>query len=139
MPISTAKLEDRVCSMARRLEVPVNEICEVEFVDERKIKRVRRAMKSIEVVNALAETFRILGDPTRMRIAFALSREELCVCDLANLLEVSQSAVSHSLRTLRQMRLVRFRKKGKIVYYSLDDDHISHLIQDGLRHVEESM
>jgi ArsR family transcriptional regulator len=72
-----------------------------------------------------------------MRLAFALSREELCVCDLANLLGISQSAVSHSLRSLRQMRLVRFRKEGKTVYYSLDDDHVAHLIDDGLRHVEE--
>ncbi|HYM00873.1 MAG TPA: metalloregulator ArsR/SmtB family transcription factor [Blastocatellia bacterium] len=107
------------------------------FVDERRVKRVQRAMKPIEVVTALAEMFKILGDPTRMRIAFALSREELCVCDLAHLLGVSQSAVSHSLRSLRQMRLVRFRKEGKTVYYSLDDDHVAHMIDDGLRHVEE--
>jgi DNA-binding transcriptional ArsR family regulator len=113
------------------------DVCEVEFVDERKVRRVQRAMKPMEVVTALAEMFKILGDPTRMRIAFALSREELCVCDLANLLGVSQSAVSHSLRSLRQMRLVRFRKEGKTVYYCLDDDHIAHLIDDGLRHVEE--
>jgi ArsR family transcriptional regulator, lead/cadmium/zinc/bismuth-responsive transcriptional repressor len=67
----------------------------------------------------------------------ALSREELCVCDLAKLFGVSQSAVSHSLRALRQMRLVRFRKEGKIAYYALDDDHIAHLLDEGFRHVEE--
>jgi len=71
------------------------------------------------------------------KIAFALSREELCVCDQANLLCVSQSAVSHSLRALRQMRLVRFRKEGKIAYYALDDEHIAHLLDEGFRHVEE--
>ena len=94
-------------------------------------------MKPPETVSALAETFRVLGDPTRLRIAFALSREELCVCDLATLLGVSQSVVSHSLRALRQMRLVRYRKAGKIAYYALDDAHIASLIGEGFRHVEE--
>lgn len=123
--------------MAVRAVQPVSDACEVEFVDEARVKRVRRAMKTSDAVSALAETFKILGDPTRVRIAFALAREELCVCDLANLLGVSQSAVSHSLRALRQMKLVRFRKQGKIAYYTLDDEHISHLIDEGFRHVEE--
>jgi DNA-binding transcriptional ArsR family regulator len=116
---------------------PVADSCEIEFVDERKVKSVRRAMKSDDAVGMLAETFKILGDPTRVRIAFALAREELCVCDISNLLNVSQSAVSHSLRTLRQMKLVRFRREGKIAYYTLDDEHISHLLDEGFRHVEE--
>jgi DNA-binding transcriptional ArsR family regulator len=85
----------------------------------------------------LAETFKILGDATRIRIAYALSLEELCVCDVANLLGMSNSAVSHSLRALRQMKLVRMRKDGKIAYYALDDDHIGNLLQEGFRHVEE--
>ena len=91
-----------------------------------------------EAVSALAEIFKVLGDPTRIRIAYALAREELCVCDIANLLGVSQSAVSHSLRALRQMKLVRFRKDGKIAYYALDDEHVSRLLEDGFRHVEET-
>ena len=111
--------------------------CEVEFVDEQRVKRVKRAMKSHDATALLAETFRVLGDPTRVRIAFALSREELCVCDLANLLGASQSAVSHSLRALRQMKLVKFRREGKIAYYSLDDDHIRQLLDLGFDHVEE--
>lgn len=123
--------------MGARAVQPVSDACEIEFVDEKKIRRVRRVMKSADAVAALAETFKVLGDPTRVRIAFALAREELCVCDLANLLSVSQSAVSHSLRTLRQMKLVRFRKEGKIAYYSLDDDHITNLLDEGFRHVEE--
>jgi DNA-binding transcriptional ArsR family regulator len=94
-------------------------------------------MKTATAVGALAETFRVLGDPTRLRIVFALSREELCVCDLATLLGVSQSVVSHSLRALRQMRLVRYRKVGKIAYYALDDEHIASLVGEGFRHVEE--
>lgn len=123
--------------MAARGTQQVADSCEIEFVDERKVKRVRRAMKSDEAVGTLAETFKILGDPTRVRIAFALAREELCVCDISNLLGVSQSAVSHSLRALRQMKLVRFRKEGKIAYYTLDDEHISYLLDEGFRHVEE--
>lgn len=115
----------------------ISDACEIEFVDERKVKRVARAMKSDEAFAALAEIFKVLGDPTRIRIAFALSREELCVCDLANLLGASQSAVSHSLRVLRQMKLVRFRKEGKIAYYALDDEHIAQLLEQGVRHAEE--
>ena len=86
-------------------------------------------------IQLLADTFGLLGDPTRVRIVFALSREELCVCDLAKLVGASQSAVSHSLRALRQLRIVRFRKAGKIAYYSLDDEHVSKLITDGVDHV----
>ena len=123
--------------MPKRYTVPVADACEVEFVDERKVKRVRRAMKSPEAVAALAETFKLLGDPTRIKIAFALSHEELCVCDLAHLVGASQSAVSHSLRALRQMKLVAFRKEGKIAYYRLDDDHIARLLEDGFGHIEE--
>ena len=123
--------------MSAQLIRPISDTCEIDFIDGRKVKRVARAMKPAELVGALAETFKILGDPTRVRIAFALAREELCVCDLANLLGVSQSAVSHSLRTLRQMKLVRFRREGKIAYYTLDDEHIARLIDEGFRHVEE--
>lgn len=115
----------------------VSDACEIEFVDARKVQNVAGAMKSGAAVNLLAETFKVLGDPTRLRIVFALSREELCVCDLANLFGVSQSAVSHSLRVLRQMTLVKYRKDGKIAYYSLDDDHIARLLEEGFRHVEE--
>lgn len=123
--------------MTTRAVSAIDDACEVEFVDERKVKRVQKAMKRGEAIALLAETFKILGDPTRIKIAFALSKEELCVCDLANLLGASQSAVSHSLRVLRQMRLVKFHKKGRTAFYSLDDEHISHLLAEGFRHVEE--
>lgn len=125
--------------MVMRASTPDQDACEIEFIDERKVKRVRRQMKSNEAVFKLAETFKLLGDPTRVKIAFALSREELCVCDLANLLGASQSAVSHSLRSLRQMKLVRFRKEGKTTYYALDDDHIANLLNVAFSHVEESV
>ena len=88
-------------------------------------------------VAALAETFKVLGDGTRVRILDALSRSELCVCDLAGLLELSESAVSHQLRLLRGMRLVRPRRDGRMMYYSLDDQHIVGLFTQGLEHVEE--
>lgn len=94
-------------------------------------------MKTGPSIAALSETFRVLGDPTRLRIVHALSGGELCVCDLANVLGASQSTVSHSLRALRQLRLVRYRKEGKIAYYAIDDAHIASLVTQGFRHVEE--
>jgi DNA-binding transcriptional ArsR family regulator len=112
-------------------------VCEIEFVNAEKVASASNAMKSIQAVALLAETFKALGDPTRIRISFALAKEELCVCDLANLIGVSQSAVSHSLRVLRQLKLVKFRKEGKIAYYTLDDEHIEHLLDEGFRHVDE--
>lgn len=113
------------------------ELDESEFVDGPKVRRVRKAMKSHAAVLLLAETFKILGDPTRIKIAFALAQQELCVRDIATLFELSESAVSHSLRSLRQMKLVRVRKDGKVAYYTLDDEHITHLLDEGFRHVEE--
>ncbi len=116
---------------------PNDDACEVNVVDARKVTSVRRKMHPAEAVQLLAETFRVLGDPTRVKIVFALAHEELCVCDLATIVGASQSAVSHSLRALRQMDLVRYRKEGKIAYYSLDDEHIGRLIEDGFEHVHE--
>jgi ArsR family transcriptional regulator len=86
---------------------------------------------------SLAETFRVLGDQTRVRILDALSRSELCVCDIARLVGLSESAISHQLRLLRGMRLVRPRRAGRMVYYSLDDQHIVRLFEQGLEHVQE--
>jgi ArsR family transcriptional regulator len=86
---------------------------------------------------ALAETFRMLGDPTRVRILDALTRDEVSVCDLAERLGVTQSAVSHQLRLLRSMRLVRSRRDGRHIYYIVDDDHIAKLFKQGLDHVQE--
>ena len=88
-------------------------------------------------VQALADTFRILGDPTRVRIVDALSTGELCVCDIAEHVGMSESAVSHQLRLMRAQRIVRGRREGRCVYYTLDDQHILSLFQQGLRHVLE--
>jgi DNA-binding transcriptional ArsR family regulator len=84
----------------------------------------------------LAELFKVLGDFTRIKIIYALSKKELCVCDIAEVLQMSQSSISHQLRTLRSFRLVKYRKEGKGVYYSLDDEHISELFNSGLEHIE---
>jgi ArsR family transcriptional regulator, lead/cadmium/zinc/bismuth-responsive transcriptional repressor len=89
-------------------------------------------------VEALADTFRVLGDPTRVRILDALSGGELCVCDIASLVGISESAVSHQLRLLRGMRLVRPRRAGRLVYYAVDDQHILELLKQASTHVEES-
>ncbi len=111
--------------------------CEIVYVDHKKVSSVIRRMKPEPVVQRIAETFKVLGDPTRTKIIFALSAAELCVCDIASLLNTTRSAVSHQLRILRNMRLVKYRKEGKMVFYSLDDSHINNLFTECLRHVEE--
>ena len=98
---------------------------------------LRRTLIAGASVESLAETFRVLGDATRVRILDALSRSELCVCDIARLVGLSESAVSHQLRLLRNMRLVRTRRAGRMVYYALDDQHIVRLFEQGLEHVQE--
>ncbi len=111
--------------------------CEVQLVDELKVRRAARNLEPASAVLDLADTFKLLGDPTRLKIVLALSHEELCVCDLASVLGASQSAVSHSLRLLRQLDIVRFRRVGKCAYYTLDDEHIGRLLAEGFRHVNE--
>jgi DNA-binding transcriptional ArsR family regulator len=114
------------------------EACDVFHLDPAKVARLRAALIAEPSVAALAETFRVLGDPTRVRLLDALSHGELCVCDLATLVGLSESATSHQLRLLRTLRLVRTRRAGRMVYYALDDHHIMALFKQGLRHVEEA-
>ncbi len=99
------------------------------------LESAQRSAQPEQVVNRLAATFKVLGDPTRTRIVFALLQTELCVGDIAALVGLSMSAVSHQLRILRNFELVKVRKEGKMAYYSLDDVHIEHLVAEGLRHV----
>jgi ArsR family transcriptional regulator, lead/cadmium/zinc/bismuth-responsive transcriptional repressor len=113
-------------------------VCEITCIDGRKVASIKKVLPPDEVLLSVAETFRVLGDGTRAKIIHALSLEELCVCDIASLLSTTKSAVSHQLRVLRNMRIVRFRKTGKIVYYSLDDSHIEKLFNEALNHVMES-
>jgi len=98
---------------------------------------LKAALLADESVLALADTFRILGDATRVRILDALSRSELCVNDIARLLSLSESAVSHQLRVLRGVRLVKPRRSGRMIFYALDDQHIVRLFAQGLEHVQE--
>jgi len=116
---------------------PAADTCDVFHLDPARVSAVRARLLGEEAVTALAGTFRLLGDSTRVRILDALSRSELCVCDLARLLGLTQSAVSHQLRLLRGMRLVRPRREGRMVFYILDDQHIVRLFAQGLEHVEE--
>jgi DNA-binding transcriptional ArsR family regulator len=119
-------------------ELTQTEVCGVFHLDPVRLRELARGLMRQESAVALAESFRLLGDLTRVRILDALSKGELCVCDLANLLGLSASAVSHQLRLLRSVRLVRPRRSGRMVYYALDDQHITHLFEEGLRHVEEA-
>ncbi|HVP57333.1 MAG TPA: metalloregulator ArsR/SmtB family transcription factor [bacterium] len=105
------------------------------YLDQDRVARVRGAMVGDAIVQGLAETFKAIGDPTRTKMLYVLGREELCVGDLAALLGMSPSAISHQLRVLRHLRLVRNRRHGRVTYYALDDMHIRNLMTEGLRHV----
>src|SRR5262245_66497413 len=113
-----------------------DETCDVFHLDPAKVATLKTRLLTESSVGALAETFKALGDVTRVRILDALSRSELCVCDIARLLGLSESAVSHQLRLLRGMRLVRPRREGRMMFYTLDDQHIVRLFEQGLEHVE---
>ena len=115
-----------------------SEGCDVFHADAGRVADVRAALPEPVTVERLAETFRALGDPTRVRMLSALSRAELCVCDLATLLGATESAISHQLRLLRSLRVVRARREGRMVFYRLDDDHIVRLLAQGRAHVEEA-
>ncbi len=114
-----------------------DETCDVFHLHPGKVSVLKRRLMGESAVTALAETFKLLGDVTRVRILDALTRSELCVCDIARLLGLSESAVSHQLRLLRGVRLVRPRREGRMVFYTLDDQHIVGLFEQGLEHVEE--
>ena len=101
------------------------------------LDRVRPRLLTGPALQAVAEVFKLLGDPTRVRLLDALSHGERCVCDLAALADLSESAVSHQLRLLRTARLVRVRRTGRMAFYSLDDHHVIGLLHDTRRHVEE--
>src|SRR5438093_213688 len=123
---------------ARKPANPANlDSCDVFHLDPAKAAGLKTVLLGERAVLALAETFKVLGDMTRVRILDALSRSELCVCDIARLLGLTESAVSHQLRLLRGMRLVRARRAGRMVFYSLDDQHIVGLFKQGLEHVQE--
>ncbi|MGG7178850.1 ArsR/SmtB family transcription factor [Clostridium paraputrificum] len=113
------------------------EKCNCNIIHDDVVMRVKDKLPEDETLYDLAEFFKVFGDSTRIKIICALFESEMCVCDLAALLSVSQSAISHQLRTLKAARLVRYRRDGKVIYYSLDDEHIKHIFDEGLRHITE--
>jgi ArsR family transcriptional regulator, lead/cadmium/zinc/bismuth-responsive transcriptional repressor len=108
------------------------------LIEKEKVQSVRKKMKTEKFFHYLAETFKAMSDPTRAKIIYALCQEnELCVRDLSAIIGTTNSAISHQLKTLRNMKLVKYNKVGKLAFYSLDDIHINNLFAEGLRHVEE--
>jgi len=113
------------------------ERCDCDVIHEDIVNEVRSKMPEEESLYDLAELFKVFGDSTRIKILWALDEAEMCVCDIAVLLNMTQSAISHQLRVLKQANLVKNRKEGKVVYYSLDDDHVKNIFDQGLTHINE--
>ena len=114
-----------------------DELCECEIIHEDIVKRVKSTFPKDETIFALADFYKIFGDTTRVKILYALDKNELCVCDISALLSMSISAVSHQLKILRDSNLVRTRRVGKVVYYSLADQHVQEIIECGMEHISE--
>jgi ArsR family transcriptional regulator len=112
-----------------------NDHCTTTYIHEQRGQMAISHLVDNPTSIRLAETFKALSDPTRVRIVSLLADDELCVCDMAAALNMSQSAVSHQLRTLRDLRLVRWRREGRQIFYALDDDHVADLFRRGLEHV----
>lgn len=116
-----------------------HDVCEISCVDEEKVNRVRKNLEKQNTIE-IAKVFKALSDDTRIKIAYALLiEEELCVCDVANIVGASIATASHHLRLLRNLGLAKYRKEGKLVFYSLDDDHVKQLIQLAFTHQKEVM
>lgn len=113
------------------------EKCDCTIIHEDVVERATKNMPNEELLYDLAELFKVFGDSTRVRILCALDEAEMCVCDIASVLNMTQSAISHQLRFLKQARLVKNRRDGKVVYYSLDDEHVRTIFDDGLAHIKE--
>lgn len=111
--------------------------CDCGVIHEDAVESVRSKMRSFDDYQSLASLYKMLGDCTRVRILHALEQREMCVCDLAVLLDVTKSAVSHQLKALRLSNLVKFRREGQIVFYSLADDHVKLILDMGFEHIEE--
>lgn len=111
--------------------------CEFMHIHDELLSKVTSAMPQEEILYDLAELYKIFGDTTRIKILYALFESEMCVCDIASLLSISVSAVSHQLRVLKTARLVRFRREGKTVFYSLADDHVRSILGQGMEHIAE--
>ena len=111
--------------------------CWVRCIHQDRVDDARKSAVPEKELNRLADMYKVMGDPSRLKIIVALRQGEMCVCDIAAFLEITESAVSHQLRRLRDLAVVKNRRDGKILYYSLDDDHVSRLVALGLEHVRE--
>lgn len=114
-----------------------SEYCSCNVIHKEVVENVKNKLPKEETLYDLAELFKVFGDSTRIKIICSLFESEMCVCDLSCLLNMTQSAISHQLRVLKSARLVKFRREGKVVYYSLDDEHIKHIYDAGLNHISE--
>ncbi|AXV38078.1 MAG: transcriptional regulator [Methanobacterium sp. BRmetb2] len=114
-----------------------SDVCEIRCIHEESVKEVKANMLKESLFQKISDDFKTLGDKTRIKILYALSKKELCVCDLSAIMEMTDSAISHQLRLLRKSNMVKFRKEGKMAYYSLVDEHVLQLIKMGHQHAEE--
>ena len=114
-----------------------SEYCSCNVIHKEVGENVKNKLPKEETLYDLAELFKVFGDSTRIKIICSLFESEMCVCDLSVLLNISQSAISHQLRVLKSARLVKFRRAGKVIYYSLDDEHIKQIFDAGLHHITE--
>ena len=114
-----------------------SESCSCNVIHKEVVENVKNKLPKEETLYDLAELFKVFGDSTRIKIICSLFESEMCVCDLSVLLNISQSAISHQLRVLKSARLVKFRRAGKVIYYSLYDEHIKQIFDAGLHHITE--
>jgi ArsR family transcriptional regulator, lead/cadmium/zinc/bismuth-responsive transcriptional repressor len=115
----------------------MEDICEINTIHQDIVENVKNVMPQDDLIYDLAEFYKVFADSTRMKIIYALMENELCVCDIAAIVGTTQSAISHQLRILKQAKLVKYKKDGKVVYYSLDDEHIAEIVKKGREHIEE--
>ena len=111
-----------------------NDVCQCTIIHEDLVEKNKKDLLPEELLINVADFFKIFSDKTRLKIVTVLLKDELCVCDIATILEMSHSSISHQLRVLRQYTVVKNRKEGKVVYYSLDDSHISNIVSQGIEH-----
>ncbi len=111
-------------------------MCDCNIIHEEVVKDTLNKMPRSELFDKIAEFFKIIGDPTRTKILFALDQNEMCVCDIANVLGMTKSSISHQLATLRKSGIVKCRREGKEIYYTLDDEHVKQVFEIGIEHIE---
>ncbi|EFL53286.1 ArsR/SmtB family transcription factor [Finegoldia magna] len=119
------------------IDKPNDEKCEVTLIHEDNVKKAINELPDDELIADLSDMFKIFGDQTRVKILMALESGEMCVCDIAAVMDMSQSAISHQLRVLKQSNIVKTRREGKVVYYSISDDHVKEIFDMAMVHVQE--